>query len=542
MIKKKTEKKLKVMDLGKPSFLESLENEFSAFHGLLLRVFTKPITKALIINIVVYFVLNAIAYARFENDADIMIQSLIYNVAGTRATAKVGFSSALIMKPLCILISILPSISWYTWFIEICAFISITILIWIVISKRSDTQMIILMSVFSAFVGYECYMFPSYIKSSVVGTFTMMMVLSRLIGADDNRRRKFILPAAGLLFNSLLSFTGFKLGLIAGLFIVIFKIFFENYKRKVLFLTELFLVLLAIIFSVHVLDRDIFLKHSDEDKYVYEYIDDVEKLIVLGYPSYDESLLEEYNINTANYKIMSTYNDFYVKDRTKNSMSFIHTLANRKLEFNKDNVLNYFRTVPIRMIKVGYSFLFLIVSFTFLSSNYAKKKTVIWMMVAYIFTVYGIAYFSYAWGNKITQMVAFLPAVYYLLIVMPKADELENKELLLYLSLMAVVLYNNFSDRIITSTSKNDLGEYIESMTADKSITAVVSLIGYSRGRSPYDSPEPELLSEANLALTNGYFSLFPEFGTKQYFSHEGEWLLLNGTGELNPDTYIVCE
>ena len=163
------------------------------------------------------------------------------------------------------------------------------------------------------------------------------------------------------------------------------------------------------------------------------------------------------------------------------------------------------------------------------------------MMIGYLFIVYGIAYFNYAWDNKIIQMLAFLPATYFLLTNMPIASELENKDLILYLVLISVVLYNNFSDKIITSVETDDLSDYFEEMVADESKTAVFDLNGFYRGRSPYEPYIEGWIEEDNLILIDGYYTLFPEFNNYQYFSHLGEWIVHNGTTDVNMNIYLVC-
>ena len=120
-------------------------------------------------------------------------------------------------------------------------------------------------------------------------------------------------------------------------------------------------------------------------------------------------------------------------------------------------------------------------------SNHKYRGRYVWMMIGYLFIVYGIAYFNYAWDNKIIQMVAFLPATYFLLMNMSIASELENKDLILYLVLMSVILYNNFSDKIVTSVGNDDLDDFFEEMLADEEKIAVFNLNGFYRGRSPYE-------------------------------------------------------
>lgn len=534
--------KLKLKDISKHKFKKIKLIDFDKKDLSWKETFSGPITKAFIINVVVFIVLNAIAYARFENDADIMINALLSNVSGTRGTSHVGFISSIIMEPIYYLTKTFPKFAWYTWFVVICAFVSITILNWLLLRKRSDRHFIILVTVLDIFVGYECYMFPSYIKSVVIGTFAVMMLLLHLVNTDGIKKVFFIIPGIGLVFNSLFSFRGFILGLLSATVICLIHLLIVNRnKKRLLFICVFIFLTILITLGMHLFDRNAEFDVKSDENIIGEYIDDIEKLIVFGYPEYEKDYEDEYFLTEEKYRYLVAYNDFFTRERSAESIRFIHDLADSKIVFTGEKLLEFFRTIPIRMIKVGYTFLFIIIAFVFMISNHKYRGRYVWMMIGYLFIVYGIAYFNYAWDNKVIQMVAFLPATYFLLINMPIASEIENKDLILYLVLMSVILYNNFSDKIVTSVGNDDLNDFFEEMVADEEKTAVFDLNGFYRGRSPYEPYIEGWIEEDNLILIDGYYTLFPEFNNYQYFSHLGEWIVHNGTTDVNMNIYLVC-
>jgi hypothetical protein len=391
-------------------------------------------------------------------------------------------------------------------------------------------------------MGYESYMFPSYIKSSVIGTVSLVLVFAALFDKGVRKIYCYIFPAVGLLINGLLSPTGFCLGMIAVASILLIPAIYEKKVNSLLKIGIVIISSIVIVIGLKAADRAKFFNSGFEDTLTKTYIDDIEKLTVFGYPDYWEFLEDEYGISGDEYENLKEYNVFYVLNRTKESMSFMHTLASEKKNFNGANLLSFFRTVPIRFIKIGYTFLYVIIGFVFMMSNDKKKNIVVTITTSYIFIVYCIAFFFYAWHNKITDMIAFLPAVYVLLINLPVVDELKNKELVLYLSLMGVILYNNFSDKIVTEIDTKDLNKYIEDVVADESVTAVINFNDLYRNRSPYSTFIPHLLDKDNLVISNGYYTVFAEYNDYQFVVHKNEELLLNGHEEISFTSFVMCE
>ena len=124
---------------------------------------TRPIVKSAMINIIVFIILNLLSYSKFACNIDIMMQSVISNIYGGADASYVIFMNIFITKILKTLSEVYPAIAWYTILLVFICFVSLTLIGQRYLSEKSKKMHVLIYSIFCLFIGFECYIYPSYI-------------------------------------------------------------------------------------------------------------------------------------------------------------------------------------------------------------------------------------------------------------------------------------------------------------------------------------------------------------------------------------------
>ncbi len=506
-------------------------------------IYNSIVGKAIVLNLAVFLILNAIAYATFDNKIDIMMKAIISNVGGVYSTSHVVFSNSLLMKLVSMIMEIIPGVSWYTWFVVIAAFVAISILGFLILHNHSGRSHVVALVVFYIFVGYECYMFPSYIKSSIILTFAGVMLGYYVLRLEKKSVKRYCFALVTLIIASLYSMTGFWLGLIGGLVIVAAQLVIKSeYSVKILAFAGLVLasVLLSLLLS-HV-DKTMYVNGPEGEEIALEYRHDIEKLIVFGHPKYDEDFLEELSINESQYNEMFDNGRYLVMSENAKNLDILHEVSSEHITFDEENVLRFFRTVPVRQIKVGYLYLFVIMAFLLRCSVTRNGDAYIISGIVIALIAGLVAYMNYAWDSKVTQLAIYLPIIYLMISNMKRIDGIARRDIIVGFMVLGVVLYNNFSDQIVTSVSKAD--EMKEEM-AEKNMGATrvaINLCDFLDDYSAYAAYPEDLLYEANYLIMDGSYFIYPSVREYMYATHFNEPIVWNAESFMEPFSYYIAQ
>ena len=535
--------------LRKKEYAIKIKDFDSSFGDIIANLFVKikkmlhtPKGLSLFFNICTYLVLNLIAYGRYEYNTDVMMQALLSNVTDTAPTSHVAFSNMFLMRIIKGLIKFAPSVAWYTWFVVLLAFISICVLNYLILCDNYGRIKQITTVVFNIFVGYECYMYPSYMKSAIICAFAMIAAAIHIYRKNKDILY-YLIPSIGLFIAGLLSIKGMLIGLICGLIISAVQLFINReYDRRLIAPAIAIVASFLVVLVFYAADRYVYTKDGDEGELILEYRGDIEKLTVFGYPKYSERFDEELGINANQYNYMYSGDEYLVKNRSKESLSFLKVLADEKISFSGEHLLEFFRTVPIRTIKVGYLYLLIIAIYTFnIGKDKKKKEIIITLSIIYILISYGVLYFNYAWDNRVAQMIAFLPVIFWILSNSDDGIEISAKEYVIYLMVLGVVLYNNFSNHIVTTKPNRTIGEWIEA-TVREDKTEVLNINAMLKNYSIYTPYDAKITVDDRIITMNGNCCIFPQYNLVQYFDCVPGTVLYLGDGELNLDNYKIIE
>lgn len=123
-----------------------------------------------VMNVIVMFLLMLLFYAKYNSEMDVFMQTLLYGTSGTGTPmSHLVFINVIAGGVLDLLIKIAPGVAWYTvmhYAGTLAALISIS---YVFVNRYGKTRVCkILATVISIFVGYECYITPMYMKTTIL--------------------------------------------------------------------------------------------------------------------------------------------------------------------------------------------------------------------------------------------------------------------------------------------------------------------------------------------------------------------------------------
>lgn len=476
---------------------------------------THYLWQSVFINIVSFIIIKAISYSRFLCNIDIMMQTVISNIAGNLDSSYAVFSNIFILKALKTLYMYFPKVSWYMLLQVVVCFVSLTSIGKTYLSEKKMPMHKVIYCVFCFFVGFECYIYPSYVKSSFILCFAMII---QLIGERKFNKKlilKFIGIIVGLILSGMLSKIGFVAGIITGLACyIINNVYFRTFSKHCLI--DLLLVALSIvgIIALWGVNDKIYSTRTENWDVVKEYRYSVEKVELFGCPDYTDEIGNNLDVSEEKYNCIAN-GDIYLSVADA-GLNLIKKISKETRIWNLDNIIKYFQTVPISWIKVFMIYLLLIACAFLYQSNSKHKMAITTIAIIWTIVLYLIAYMNYMWNSKVTHFIVFVPIAYLVMLDVGGEFEISVRENLAFLSVFFVVLYYNFSDQFISSVQDKPMEEVLEQLIAEEGITAI-DLNNILRQYSAYEPYESGLLANRNIIIANGSYYLFERFESYMY-------------------------
>lgn len=501
-------------------------------------IIKKPISISFALNIIILLLLNLLSYSKFACNIDIMMQSVISNIYGGQDASYAVFSNIFITKILKTLYESLPTLAWYTILQVLMCFVALTAIGQRYLSEKNSKMHTVIYIVFDVFVGFECYIYPSYVKSAFILCFAMVVQLTQILDVSKRNWTKLVGCLCGFLMSGMLSRLGFFLGvLIGGVYYVINCLYHRTFSKKSFI--HILTVLIAII-GLGVLwgaNDKIYAAHISNWKTIKEYRNAIEKVEVFGYPDLAEEQIQDLGITEDQYNVIQNYDEYMAVGTT--GLERVKDISEEKVAWNADNIIKFFHTVPVRWIKVSFAYLLLVcVIFLWESDARDKKKKVI-ISLGWIFAFYLLAYMTGIWNSRMTHFMIFIPISYWLMCGIGDKFEVSVRESCVFLAVFAVVLYYNFSDQFISSVQSKSVEEALEQTMSDGGITAV-NLNNFFGQFSAYEVYPKDLLMGKNMVIANGNYRIYDAFEPYLYkqelqdvpFIWYGNW--------MDMDTYLI--
>lgn len=475
----------------------------------------KPLVESFFINIVIFIVLNMISYSKFLCNIDIMMQAVIANVTGGLDSSYAVFMNLFLLKILKTLYMYFPKVSWYMILQVIVCFSSLTVIGKTYLSEKKKPMHKLAYGVFCVLVGFECYIYPSYVKSSFILCFAMVLQIIKITELHKN----VFLKALGIIFGLILSGLLCKIGFLAGMITGISYYLIKNVYCKT-FGKHCFIHLLVVLFSVAgiiglwTINDQSYAARTKNWDVVKEYRNAVEKVEIFGYPDYSEEIGENIDISEEKYNCLKDYDEYIAVGDI--GLDFVSKISKETLSWKLDNVIKYFHTVPVRWIKVSLAYLLLLACVFMCESDAKHKRAKIIVATIWIFVFYLVAYMNCIWNCKVTHFIVFIPIAYWIMTGIGDEFDISIRENVAFIIVFSVVLYYNFSGQFISSVQEKTMNEVFEQAISEEGITAL-NLNNILRQYSAYEPYESGILLEHNVLIANGAYQLFERFDPYMY-------------------------
>lgn len=411
-------------------------------------------------NAVILVIFLLIAYPTYTNDLDVMMQAGLYGVGNGVKTAHILFSNVLIGVLLKILCTVAPKIAWYTVFLYVINFLSLTQIGVAFLKDRVNKTSVILYNVLVVFLGFECYMRPGYLKTAALLATVGVYSLYSILRSGEICIFQSILVILELTVASMISWRATLISvIIAGVGLFLFILLRDaKLLKEISFWAHLSVVLvLSVLLAVGFKKYDDTQYKEDQYQMASEYRSAVERLTSFEYIAYSDDMLDELDLEkeTHYHHIM---NGVYISKDNK-ALDITKKLASMKREINGTNILGYFRTIPISLFYVGMFYCWLILFvFIAVSQRKNKKKVLIGAILQLILSIL-VLYFMNLWGRQPAEIVALMPLCLSLFMVCDDITFEDTKTVGVYLLVMAVILYGKFSHYVVTNVTENTMAE-----------------------------------------------------------------------------------
>lgn len=467
------------------------------------KVFTIPF----IINILILVLLSLISYPKYESDIDIMMQSLAYGIQGDASGISLVFSNTFIGILLKGLTHVLPALPWYTIFHYACIFAALILISGIFLKENPGMLGKLVLGVFLVFSGYECYIRISYIKTSAILCVAAIYLLFYLTEKGIESVFWSIAVALGLLASSMVSWTGFLFT--GGISLLCLASYICIREPKKLLNKQMGIILAVSIIGsigVRILDNQTY-KVADEWKDALRYRSAIEKVSVFGAAEYSDDFFETLGIEEGQYNYL--VNGIYVSNNQK-GLGLLQKVSKINKELSAESILDFFRMVPIRLFRVGMFFCFVLLwGFSYFSKKKDKKKNLI-ICTGILFVSYIILYMTNAWDNASAGVLTFLPLCMSALMNCKDVETQETNYIAVYLMVLGLVMYNNFSHMLNTVVGQEDVQVALEGKMGGG--LYAVDLNGLLKGYSAYVVYPEGLIDQEKLKLVNGNYAIFPGY------------------------------
>lgn len=472
------------------------------------------LTKIILINAVILLIMLALFYPRFENEADIVMQALLYGVgADGLSNAHILFSNIILGKVIQGLLMLAPNIPWYVIAHYFFAFVALCTICYVTVKRNNTRTGSFIAILILLFMGYDCYITPNYLKTATLLAVAVLYYVVFCI--EENRLRILnIIFVFGLaLLGILVSWKAFLFAVLVGgglSFCYIERKYHQ--KKKLLLYVGIVAVILCAGIVLDKVDEG-FYKSGD-----FKYRDDFETIFSYGIPdNINGSIQEQLGLEDED-AVRAISQGCFFNGNTQQYELF-HKYVRSDREYSIDKLNRYIKHVPLQLLNIGMFYLIALLIFIYFVCCKDKNKRDIAYASVFVLLVGFICYANnmllYKWNYKAIIILFML----FLLLEIQNAECTRFNDLIVFAVLLSIILYSNFSHLILRGTATGDMMERINTM--NEKVINLVDINRYLQGFSVFKVYSKDIVSVDNLYFVNGVYTMFDSFDEA---TNTGEW------------------
>lgn len=478
------------------------------------QLYNKPQARSLLLNVLALVVVSLIGAPHYEYDMDVMMQAQLFNISGAWSTGMIVFSNLYIGRFLKLLCEFMTGVNWYTVFQYVLTFMALWKIGQLFLKRNFSRIANLTFLIFALFIGYECYICPSYMKTAAILSVSALYVCWGILVGEFTQKRwlQHIYIGVALLLAGLISW---KALLLSGSLTIVYIIMYML-VRKVKIDKELgkelwmpFVSALVLLVILQALDYREYQK-TDDWAQVNQYRSAVEQVGMFRAPTYRADLGEKLELQEYQYNIL--VDGHYITSEWS-AFEKLEELTQAGHDLSGKNILRFMRTVPVSLIQVSMFYGMFVLWLLLFFSHMDRKK----VMLAATVIVTGLGYLiMFILASCSTSMVHFL-------ILLPvgicalmngndmQATEEERRSALIYLVLGTIVLYQGMGSSIITVTNKGNINEDLtRTVEGLGQPWHAICLNEYLKSYSAFCRYDEGLIADKNLVVIDGAYTLIP--------------------------------
>lgn len=486
-----------------------------------------------LVNVFFIVAYDLLFYPRFHSDLDIIMLSAVNGILGVNSSY-ILYSNVIIGKILTVLTNILPNIPWYIVLHYALVFGSLFIITYITRKRNRGFAGKFISVIIVAFLGYECYVEPNYMKTAVVLCVSALYMFFYFM--ETKARKKLWLVIVVAVLSSMISLSVFWISFFIGGCIFLVDYFRRGCSKNAKIITcTTAASIMCLVLLLHIVDVTTYNLNDRQDSITYRV--SIEKIHGYGISEYSEDWVEKYDLDATEYKAIA--NGLFIFQDC-DQMELVKDITGENQKFSLDVLSDFFKEVPISLFKTGmlyYLGVLLVIYFVA-----GEKKNMIAESVALLLFVYAGFYFCNAWRYEWISFIVILPVSLHLLFNM-KDVEIKEKEVAIgYIFVLSIILYSNFSSTMVSSV-RDDVDELLYLVEEEYSDDIkVVYLVDYLRTNSVFEAYDEDFVLE-DVYLADATYLIMGDFTdmARLRAPNEDEWYVsLYGTGVVPLEELFV--
>lgn len=478
------------------------------------QLYNKPQARSLLLNVLALVVVSLIGAPHYEYDMDVMMQAQLFNISGAWSTGMIVFSNLYIGRFLKLLCEFMTGVNWYTVFQYVLTFMALWKIGQLFLKRNFSRIANLTFLIFALFIGYECYICPSYMKTAAILSVSALYVCWGILVGEFTQKRwlQHFYIGVALLLAGLISW---KALLLSGSLTIVYIILYML-VRKVKIDKELgkelwmpFVSALVLLVILQALDYREYQK-TDDWAQVNQYRSAVEQVGMFRAPTYRADLGEKLELQEYQYNIL--VDGHYITSEWS-AFEKLEELTQAGHDLSEKNILRFMRTVPVSLIQVSMFYGMFVLWLLLFFSHMDREK----VMLAATVIVTGLGYLiMFILASCSTSMVHFLILLPVGICALMNGNDMqatkeERRSALIYLVLGTIVLYQGMGSSIITVTNKENINEDLtRTVEGLGQPWHAVCLNEYLKSYSAFCRYDEGLIADKNLVVIDGAYTLIP--------------------------------
>lgn len=338
----------------------------------------KDLFNAILINLVIFIVLQILFKPMYETNDDNYISSLVYGAFGEYDTHLV-YTNILMGKIYKALLLLNSSVPWYALIQYALLFVSFTVILYIVLSYKENIYRYIFCWIFMIPFGYECYVNVQYSKTAGVIATAGILLLYTAIKEEKIRNVELILGIILTICASLYRFKVFCMMLPIIGSIILVDCLKELIQKKYKFILKCCVVFIPVL-ALCMLGELYDVRHYNNNQAWHEYRewDNLRiQLLDYGFPDYEENreVYQKLNISYEDLQLFEHWNFADTEIFTPDAMKQLIAVK-QKRKVNMNLVRGFFTEDILQFVTYPYVIvLIMLIAFWILSG--AENKLLI---------------------------------------------------------------------------------------------------------------------------------------------------------------------